>query len=37
MIPLCYVAFVMLFLIVIMLRFVMGGKKFFIGFTKKEK
>ncbi len=36
-IPLCYVAFVMLFLIVIMLRFVMGGKKFFIGFTKKEK
>lgn len=36
-IPLCYVAFVMLFLIVVMLRFVMGGKKFVIGFAKKEK
>ena len=35
-IPLCYVAFVMLFLIVVMLRFVMGGKKFSIGFTEKE-
>lgn len=35
-IPLCYVAFVMMFLIVVMLRFVMGGKKLFIGFTKKE-
>lgn len=35
-IPLCYVAFVMLFLIVVMLRFVMSGKKFYIGFIKKE-
>lgn len=35
-IALCYVAFVLLFLIVVMLRFVMGGKKFYVGFTKKE-
>lgn len=35
-IPLCYVAFVMLFLIVVMLRFVMGGKRFYIGFKEKE-
>lgn len=35
-ISLCYVAFVMLFLIVVMLRFIMGGKKLSIGFTQKE-
>ncbi len=36
-IPLCYAAFVMLFLIVVMLRFVMGGKKLYVGFIEKEK
>lgn len=35
-IPLCYVAYVMLFLIVVMLRFVINGKKLFIGFIQKE-
>ncbi len=36
-IPLCYVACVMLFLIVVMIRFVTtGGKRFSIGFKEKE-
>ncbi|MBQ8527176.1 MAG: hypothetical protein IJ429_01765 [Lachnospiraceae bacterium] len=36
-IPLCYVAFVMLLLIVIMIRFVMNGKRLSICFKEKEK
>nr|MBQ8253566.1 hypothetical protein [Lachnospiraceae bacterium] len=35
-IPLSYVAFVMMFLIVVMIRFVMNGKRFSIGFKEKE-
>ncbi len=35
-IPLCYVACAMLFLITLMIRFVANGKKFVIGFTEKE-
>lgn len=35
-IPLCYVAAVMLFLIVVMLRFVGSGKKLVIGFFERE-
>ncbi len=36
-IPLSYIAYVMLFLIVVMIRFVMNGKKLCIGFERKEK
>ena len=32
---LCYIAFVLLFLIVVMIRFVVSGKRLFIGFTEK--
>lgn len=35
-IALCYVAFVMMFLITVMIRFVISGKRFSIGFIKKE-